>query len=328
MAFRYDMRHAYQELATPGMFLLVCASMVILAVPFTMWDPLDLRSTMSTAERIGLSSVVGAFDVMSCYSAGLLALYLARRRSMRQVLLMVQAMELLVGAPCCTALYHTAYTVVHGGDTPPSGLPGLYALCAMNAAWASALVYYVILLRLRHRQRLDSGSGAGAPVPAGAAPPEAAGRPEAPGEPVEHGTQSAEQRRAAAGVTRGAAAKGLFERLPEAVGDDIVYLHVSGHYLDVVTTAGSTLLLTSLADAMAQLGNRGLQVHRSYWVAARHVVELSRKDARTVLVLSGEREVPVSRTFLPAVRALLAGPSRAEAHAQPPADGQEVGPQA
>ena len=326
MAVDYETRHAYRDLATPGMFLLACALMAILAVPFTLWDPIDMKSTMSTAQRIGVSFVVGTLYVLFCYSAGVLALYLARRGSGRQAFLTLEAVELLVGAPCCTALYHTAYTVVHGGDTPPSGLPYVYAVHAFNAVWASALMYYVILLRLRHRQLLDSGKGARSSVPAGAAQPRASGRAEGPGSPVERGGPPAEQRLDVAGGTRGAAAKGLFERLPEAVGDDIVYLHVSGHYLDVVTTAGTTVLLMSLADAMAHLDNRGLRVHRSYWVAARHVVELSRKDSRTVLVLSGEREVPVSRTYLPAVRALLAGPSRAEAHEQPPSEGREVEP--
>ena len=59
-----------------------------------------------------------------------------------------------------------------------------------------------------------------------------------------------------------------------------------------------------LADAVAELGDQGLQVHRSFWVANRHVTELFRREGRTVVQVTGGMEVPVSRTFLAAVRKL------------------------
>ena len=57
--------------------------------------------------------------------------------------------------------------------------------------------------------------------------------------------------------------------------------------------------------AIADLGNRGLQVHRSYWASHRHMRRLVRKEARTYLHLTGGKEIPVSRTYLAAVRATL-----------------------
>ena len=89
---------------------------------------------------------------------------------------------------------------------------------------------------------------------------------------------------------------------PAALGRDIVYLKVRSHYVNVVTTAGSRALLMRFADAVAELGDQGMQVHRSYWVARRHVVGIERRAERTVLLLTGGEEVPVSRTYLAAVR--------------------------
>ena len=51
----------------------------------------------------------------------------------------------------------------------------------------------------------------------------------------------------------------------------MVYANVSGHYLQVVTTAGTCLVLMRLSDAVLALGDAGMQVHRSYWVSHRHI---------------------------------------------------------
>ena len=101
-------------------------------------------------------------------------------------------------------------------------------------------------------------------------------------------------------------AKRLLESLPETVGQDVVYVHVSGHYLDVITTAGSAIVLMRFADAVPALGSRGMQVHRSYWVAYRHIRKLVRRDYRMLLCLTDGYEVPVSRPFLPSVRDFVA----------------------
>ena len=70
------------------------------------------------------------------------------------------------------------------------------------------------------------------------------------------------------------------------------------------TRAGSAILLMRFADAVAELSDRGLQVHRSYWVAKRYMKRLVRRDGRTVLRLITDEEIPVSRTYLSAARAV------------------------
>ena len=108
----------------------------------------------------------------------------------------------------------------------------------------------------------------------------------------------------AAAGNAGVAAPRFLDRLPPKLGRDLVYLRMADHYVEAFTAAGSTLVLMRFADAIAELeGAGGLRVHRSYWVATRHVTGAARRNGRTVLSLTGGHEAPVSRGYLAAVRA-------------------------
>lgn len=92
--------------------------------------------------------------------------------------------------------------------------------------------------------------------------------------------------------------------IPPHLGRELLALGAEDHYLRVVTMQGSDLILMRMADAIRELGDgTGLQVHRSWWVALDAVTALRRDGARTALVLANGQEVPVSRTYLGAVRA-------------------------
>ena len=96
----------------------------------------------------------------------------------------------------------------------------------------------------------------------------------------------------------------FLDRLPPELGRDLVYLKMADHYVEAFTAAGSTLILMRFADAIAELdGLDGLRVHRSYWVARRHVAGTARRAGRTTLRLTGGHLVPVSRGRLAEVRA-------------------------
>ena len=97
----------------------------------------------------------------------------------------------------------------------------------------------------------------------------------------------------------------LLRLLPERLGTDLIYIKSEDHYLEVHTTAGSSLIKMRFSDAVAELSDRGIQVHRSYWVALRHVTRSIRSGKRTLLRLTGDHRVPVSVTHLPVVRAAL-----------------------
>ena len=101
-----------------------------------------------------------------------------------------------------------------------------------------------------------------------------------------------------------AAAPRFLDRLPHEIGRDLVYLRMADHYVEAFTTAGSDLVLMRFADAVAELEDTdGMRVHRSYWVARAHVTGAERSNGRSTLHLTGGHRVPVSRTYLPEVRA-------------------------
>ncbi|MYE10887.1 MAG: LytTR family transcriptional regulator [Gammaproteobacteria bacterium] len=101
----------------------------------------------------------------------------------------------------------------------------------------------------------------------------------------------------------GAGAQRFLDRLPKHVGRDIVCLSMADHYVEVFTTEGSTLVLMRFSDALSELDAAdGLRVHRSHWVSRGHVTGATRRNGRTLLRLTGGREVPVSRAYLADVR--------------------------
>ena len=97
----------------------------------------------------------------------------------------------------------------------------------------------------------------------------------------------------------------LLQLLPNKLGTDLIFLKSQDHYIEVHTIVGSSLVRIRFMDAVAELGDRGIQVHRSYWVATRHVKKTVRSGKRTLVRLTGGHQVPVSVTYLPTVRAAI-----------------------
>ena len=106
-------------------------------------------------------------------------------------------------------------------------------------------------------------------------------------------------------------AETFLRRLPPHIGRDLLCLEMQDHYVEAHTSGGSTLLLMRLRDAAAELGDAGIQVHRSWWVAHDAVEGIEQEDRRTLLRLRGGRRVPVSRASLPVVRAAFGRHARA-----------------
>ena len=95
----------------------------------------------------------------------------------------------------------------------------------------------------------------------------------------------------------------LLNKLPPAIGHDIVALETEDHYLRVHAAGGSALILMRMADAVAMLDPQlGAQVHRRWWVAERAVVGMRTEGQRLFLRLTNDSEVPVGRTFAAAAR--------------------------
>ena len=94
------------------------------------------------------------------------------------------------------------------------------------------------------------------------------------------------------------------ERLPPRLKDAEIYaVQAEDHYLRVHTSRGADLILMRLSDAVVELdGLEGAQTHRSWWVARKAVRGARRLHARAILVLPGDIQAPVSRTFARALR--------------------------
>jgi hypothetical protein len=92
-------------------------------------------------------------------------------------------------------------------------------------------------------------------------------------------------------------------QLPDLSG--VLMVAAEDHYLRLVLADGRRpLVLFRLGDALGELAAEdGLQVHRSAWVARRHVAGARRDGRRWLLCLADGSEQAVSETFLPAVRA-------------------------
>jgi hypothetical protein len=109
-----------------------------------------------------------------------------------------------------------------------------------------------------------------------------------------------------------AAAPRLADRLGDIGVATILCVCSANHHVLVVLSDGRIeKLLMRHADAVAEMeGVPGLYIHRSHWVVLAAVSGYRVDGARTRLVMSDGSELPVSRGYLPAVRAagLLGGP--------------------
>jgi DNA-binding LytR/AlgR family response regulator len=93
-------------------------------------------------------------------------------------------------------------------------------------------------------------------------------------------------------------------RLPERLRGGALYaVEAEDHYLRLHTSLGADLILMRLSDAIAELeGIEGAQTHRSWWVARDGIERAKRGDGRALLTLKDGAEVPVSRTYVRALR--------------------------
>ena len=321
------MRFAYREFVTPGMLMLVLGIGSGLIILMTFIGPFGIRYTLSWNGRLAYCVAAGSLCLLICYPAAALTLFLCRFRTGAVAALALAANALIMAVPC-GAIAYGVYGVLHGTPLASGEVPLTYLVCAGLILGATALVQYVLYLRVSGRQipaaktvtpptgaaTPDPGPGTGnrarqtrvtpaggSSKPASGAPATGRVRPGAPGADAAVPGGKA----AAPSVPVKPPSASFLDRLPAHLGSDVVYLKVSGHYLEVVTTQGTSVILQRLMDAVRELGGHGMQIHRSYWVAYRHIRYVVRRERRTLLHLTGDYEVPVSRTYLPEVRRRL-----------------------
>jgi len=93
----------------------------------------------------------------------------------------------------------------------------------------------------------------------------------------------------------------LLSRLPLEKRAPLISLSVQDHYTEVTTTKGTHLVLIRLSDAISEAGE-GLQIHRSHWVSLKAIAKVERQSGKVILTTVSGAELPVSRSYLPAIK--------------------------
>ena len=243
-------------------------ALVGLLLLFAFIGPFGTYDSLGLPSRIGYWAVAMGGNWLVCGSIMMLTLLVAGGRTMRRRALITAAAAPVAAGPG-TGVVFAAEALFRPGYAEPIGVPMIY----LSVAVLMLVIGLSVVTAMEVRRRLAEGSAAGSGADA-------------------------------AGASTANAGARFLDRLPEKVGRDLVYLKTADHYVEAFTTEGSTLVLMRFVDAVAELdGAGGLRVHRSYWVARRHVEGAERRNGRTTLRLTGGHEVPVSRTHMPAVRA-------------------------
>ena len=324
-----SMPHGYREMLSGHMVRVNVALSVAFVFVLALVGPAGSFDALGLPERLAFSLLYACVCWPIFYSQIVVTLYFFRFRRLLQI-----GIALTI-ATMCSALPATAVVIAVESLAHPfysERLDTLQLYCLVTAqAWAwTMLSWYLLRLRVRNAAGAEP-AGADRTVPTtsseanGATPSEGGGATgHEPDTPPAVGVQddSTDPR---ARDSRGPAAEqalvvqqrsittrpadepgALLRLLPERLGTDLIYIKSEDHYLEVHTTVGSSLVKMRFSDAVAELSDHGMQVHRSYWVATRHVTRSVRSGKRTMLRLTGDHRIPVSVTHLPAVRAILA----------------------
>lgn len=237
------------------------------------------------AQRLAYFALCAALCTPLCHAEYVVTLYLTRLWTTCRIALAVAAYT-LIATPTSTAVVYGVDALFHG-ELSAYGLPVVYLFMTMSVVLCAAVIHYMVGQRVRNEP-------AGAPetesLPGPASPEPPASRPEVRAEPVPATLSSPSK---------------FLDRVDPEIGRDIIFLKMSDHYVEVVTVAGRCTILMRFADAVAELGGEGIRVHRSYWIAYRHINGWAQRNQRPMLRLDGGHVVPVSRTYLGAVRAAL-----------------------
>lgn len=87
----------------------------------------------------------------------------------------------------------------------------------------------------------------------------------------------------------------ILKSLPDFIGTDIIAISSDLHYLNVWTEQGRATVLGNLRDAVIELDDKGMQIHRSHWVAYKHVKRVVGNANKGACILTNNLRIPVSR---------------------------------
>ena len=112
---------------------------------------------------------------------------------------------------------------------------------------------------------------------------------------VKDPNETADLDKAEAGRYAESARAEFISRLPESLGTNVIAISSDLHYLHVYTDLGHCMILGSLQQAADCMGDTGLRVHRTHWVARRAIVKIVRNGQHWHCLLSNDLKIPISR---------------------------------
>ena len=275
--------------------------------------PMGTLLTLTLMQRLAYFGIITIVVVLICFSSGFFILYILQKRTVVYVTFALVLMCSVVAAPC-SALAMVLYGVFHDGGYPKVGFFGVYSFGVLILSVGTEFAFYVLYQRVSRTIRRTAAADSGSRISPATATVAGSSELDGDGETVQDAdhvpaAMSASKRLETGAVLnpgeeRGDSASGRTPelRLPPGIGRDIVYAHVSGHYVEVVTTSGTAVVYLRLADVVGALDRHGMQTHRSYWAAYRHIRRVQSDGHRAVLHLTDGHRVPVGRSFRTSVR--------------------------
>ena len=97
--------------------------------------------------------------------------------------------------------------------------------------------------------------------------------------------------------------KSIFAKIPQSIGNDVVYMTSELHYTKIITAHGKVLVLYNFSDAISDVERsiEGIQIHRCYWVAKKHILKVKQQE---LVLLNGEK-LPISRRKISKLKKIL-----------------------
>ncbi len=97
----------------------------------------------------------------------------------------------------------------------------------------------------------------------------------------------------------------ILDRIPPYYGSDVIAVTSQLHDLCIHTTIGQCTVAGSFRDVIIELQGSGIQIHRSHWVANRHVIRTTYAQGKAACVLSNGLSLAVSRRRWQTVRSFF-----------------------
>lgn len=98
----------------------------------------------------------------------------------------------------------------------------------------------------------------------------------------------------------------IFNYLPADKRGELIALSAQDHYVKIFTSNGEHLARLSMKSAISLAAEvEGMRVHRSHWVAKKHIVPLEKHSERYFLPLRNGVQIPVAKAQVSAINAIL-----------------------